>query len=338
MRQGKINITLPPLAFGGRSAKINDSITEAQTQLKSVITGLIECQSTSEQEVFQHQSALMSVNGMNMISTASTPLRLEINRTEDITLLIPFSGSGNMISDGRIIHWQAGVNALLLAKCAATLECTLSSLLILSIDAEKGEAISREMLEKRKKQETLLKLEGAKKLNLRVGRMSFDVAFRQLANLLDQFSLQPELLNQTGIESNLYRNLAILLQPESFIDALGSTPNHKYARRLLDRVCEYIKAHLNQHITIATLERVSNMSARNLHYAFLKRYNTTPMRWVRRERLILAQSKLMSAIPGNTVTSIALSCGFSKPAAFANYYFNEFGELPSAALSKSLKS
>jgi hypothetical protein len=63
-----------------------------------------------------------------------------------------------MISDGRIIHWQAGVNALLLAKCAATLECTLSSLLILSIDAEKGEATAREMLEKRKKQETLLKI------------------------------------------------------------------------------------------------------------------------------------------------------------------------------------
>jgi AraC-like DNA-binding protein len=160
---------------------------------------------------------------------------------------------------------------------------------------------------------------------------------KKLDRMIDHFSLQPALLKQSGIGNLIYRNLAMMLQPELFLKASNSALNPEYARRLLDRVCNYIKAHISQNITIATLERVSNMSARNLHYAFLKRYNTTPMKWVRRERLVLAQSQLLSAIPGSTVTSIALSCGFSKPSAFSNYYFEAFGELPSLTLSKALK-
>lgn len=337
MRQGKIHSSLPPLAFGGRSAKISDSAADTQNQLRSIFAGLVECHAISDQGVFQNISSFLNVNGMKMLSTASTPLRLMINRAENITLLIPFSGSGNLLVDGRVMHWQAGTHALLVPKSTFVIESAVCSVLIIDIHLNKLELMASEMLGYVQNQPNFVKLESPKKISLQVGRTSFDVIFRQLATLLDQFSLQPELLSQTGIDKNIYRNVAMLLHPELFLDALGSKPNHKYARRILDRVCEYIKAHLSQNITIATLERVSDMSARNLHYAFLKRYNTTPMRWVRRERLLLAQSSLMSAIPGNTITSIALSCGFSKPAAFSNYYLDEFGELPSATLSKALK-
>ena len=337
MQRGKIVTSLPPLAFGGRSAKIDDSTSEAQNKLKYVVSGLEECQSIADHGTFQHQSSALNVNGMKMVSTSSTPLRVKVSKNNDITLLIPFSGHGNLIIDGRIFHYQAGVNALLLPRCSGSSESTLRSVLMIDIDPKKLEAVARKMLGINNDQHYHLNLDAPQKLNLQLGRLSFDVVFRQLANLLDQFSLQPELLNQTGIDGNIYRNLALMLQPELFLDVQASVPNRKYARRLLDRVCDYVKAHLNQTITITSLERVSNMSTRNLHYAFLKHYNTTPMRWVRRERLLLAQSQLISAIPGTTVTSIALSCGFSKPAAFANYYFELFGELPSVTLSKALK-
>jgi transcriptional regulator GlxA family with amidase domain len=78
------------------------------------------------------------------------------------------------------------------------------------------------------------------------------------------------------------------------------------------------------------------MSRRKLHYAFLKRYNCTPMQWVRAERLTLVHNQLNHAIPGDKVTSIALNCGFNKPAAFAEYYNKRFGELPSATLTRAL--
>jgi AraC-like DNA-binding protein len=336
MHRKKLSCLLPPLVFGGRSAKIDDSVNEMEDRLHEVISGLKECESIADHGVFQHQSCLLNVNGMKMVATASTPVRFKINPNEDTTLMIPFYGQGNFIIDGRLIHWQSGVNALLLPNSTGSGESALQSVLMLNINPQKLESIARSMLGMNQHSQNILDLHAPRKLSLQVGRLSFETVFRQLANLLDQFSLQPELLNQTAIDDNFYRNLIVMLQPELFLDELSSTPSRKYARRLLDRVCDYVQAHLNQPITLSALERVSNMSARNLHYAFLKRYNTTPMRWVRTERLMMANNHLTSAPPGTTVTAIALSCGFTKPAAFAAYYQQHFGELPSTTLARAL--
>jgi len=126
-----------------------------------------------------------------------------------------------------------------------------------------------------------------------------------------------------------------MFQPSLFLDASTSSSNRKYARRLLDRVCQYIQAHINQPINLTDLERISCMSRRKLHYAFLKRHNCTPMQWVRAERLTLIHNQLNRGIPGDKVTTIALDCGFNKPTAFAAYYNKRFGELPSATLARA---
>ena len=138
------------------------------------------------------------------------------------------------------------------------------------------------------------------------------------------------------MEDSLYRNIAMMLEPKLFLDASTSTPSRAYARRLLDRVCQYIQANLREPINLTDLERVSCMSRRKLHYSFLRRYNCTPMQWVRMERLTLIHSKLNHATPGDTTSKIALEYGFTKPTAFANYYLKQFGELPSATIARAL--
>jgi AraC-like DNA-binding protein len=334
MPRTKISIPLPPLAFGGRSRKIDDSVYEMRDRLQFVVSGLQECESIADHGFFQHHSSLLSVNGMKMAATAGTPVRERVKKNGDMTILFPFSGQGNLTVDGRMIHWQSGVNAALLPYCSSNGESSLRSILMLDINPKKLDQISHSMLGIEENSHSRLDYQEPRKLNLHIGRLSFETIFRQLANLLDQFALQPEMLNKTGIDNNIYRNLAVMLKPELFLEASNSNKN--YARRLLDRVCEYAQAHLSQSITMTELERVSNMSTRNLHYAFLKRYDTTPMRWVRTERLIMAHNYLNSASPGSTITAIALSCGFNKPAAFADYYFKHFGELPSATLARTL--
>ena len=336
MQRKKLARQLPPLVFGGRSAKIDDSVNEMRDRLQSVVSGLREYESIADHGMFQHQSSLLNVNGMKIAATASTPVRVKVNENKDTTLLIPFSGQGNLIIDGRMLHWQAGVNVVLLPNCMGSGESSLRSVLMIDVDPQKLDVISSSMLGIEPNTKNTLDFSGPQKLSLQVGRLSFETIFRQLANLLDQFALQPELLNQTAIDDNIYRNLAVMLQPDLYLDDASKTPNRKYARRLLDRVCDYVQAHLSQPISLTALERVSNMSARNLHYAFLKRYNTTPMRWVRAERLTMAHNQLTSAPPGTTVTAVALSCGFSKPATFAEYYQKHFGELPSITLARAL--
>jgi transcriptional regulator GlxA family with amidase domain len=78
------------------------------------------------------------------------------------------------------------------------------------------------------------------------------------------------------------------------------------------------------------------MSKRSLHYAFQDRFGVTPMQWVRQERLTLARSQLAIATRGTSITALALSCGFTKPARFASYYSLQFGELPSVTLARAL--
>ena len=335
MESKKLKNVLPPLAFGGRIAKIDVSTSEMYERILPFWPGMQEYESIEDQGFFQHQSAFLNVNGLKIAATSSTPVRAKFDQNENTKLIIPFSGSGNLLIEGRVFPWKSGLNGVLLPKCMGSSESSMRSLLLLDIDPVKLMLTSSAMLGT-DPTHLHINFNEPQNLKLQAGRLSFETIFRQIANLLDQFVLQPELLNKTVLDENIYRTLAVMLQPELFLDKASSTPNSKYARRLLDRVCDYIQTHLKEPISITVLERVSNTSARNLHYEFLKRYNTTPMRWVRTARLAMAHDLVSSASQGTTVTSIAFACGFSKPSAFAHFYNKQYGELPSTALARAL--
>ena len=326
---------LSALAFGDRSTHIDESVYDMRERLKFIVTGLIEYESLIDDKLFRHHSSLLTINGMKIAATASTPIRSKVGKTNKTTLILPLSGQGDLIANGRTLQWCASSKAVFLPNCGGSSESTNRSVLMVDLDPIRLEKVAHTMLGVSPDSISLMNLDIPREIDLQVGRVSFEAVFRQLANLLDQFSLQPELLNQSGIDDAFYRNIAMLLQPGLFLDASTSTPNRKYARRLLDRVCQYIQAHLNQPINLTDLERVSCMSRRKLHYAFLKRYNCTPMQWVRAERLTLVHNQLNRGIPGDKVTTIALDCGFNKPAAFADYYNTRFGEMPSATLARA---
>jgi AraC-like DNA-binding protein len=328
--------SLPVLVFGNRSASLDSSVGDMCESLKSVLPGMQECASLIDHKAFRHSSALLTINGMSVLASASTPTRIKVGATQGVTLMIPFSGHGDLTVDERTLHWQAGSKAVLLPNCGYIDEGSARSVLMINIDPQRLEMITRSMLGLASDAPLSIELQTPRELSIQLGRVFLETVFRQLANLLDELSLQPELINRSGLDEVFYRNIAMMLQPTLFLDASTSSPNRKYARRLLDRSCQYVQAHLSEAISLADLERVGCMSRRKLHYAFLKRYNYTPMQWIRAERLVQANSQLTKAIPGDTVTNIALSCGFSKPSTFASYYFKHFGELPSATLSRAL--
>lgn len=327
---------LSALAFGDRSTHIDDSVYDMRERLKYIVTGLVEYESLIDDKLFRHHSSLLTINGMKIAATASTPIRSKVGKTNKTTLIVPLSGQGDLIANGSALQWQASRKAVFLPNCGGSAESTNRSILMIDLDPARLETVARSMLGLTSSTAPLLNLHTPREIDLQVGRVSFETVFRQLANLLDQFSLQPELLDRSGIDDSFYRNIAMMLHPSLFLDASTSTPTRKYARRLLDRVCQYIQAHLNQPINLTDLERVSCMSRRKLHYAFLKRYNCTPMQWVRAERLTLVHNQLNRAVPGDKITTIALECGFNKPTAFADYYNKRFGELPSATLARAL--
>lgn len=123
-----------------------------------------------------------------------------------------------------------------------------------------------------------------------------------------------------------------------FLDCLIN-PFDKPKRRIeeatvarVNRVEDWIDAHLGDAIRIDDLARVANASVRALENAFRRYRDCTPMEAVTRRRLVWVREMLLRAPPGATVTSVATEAGFFHLGRFAALYREAFGESPSATL------
>ena len=92
----------------------------------------------------------------------------------------------------------------------------------------------------------------------------------------------------------------------------------------INRVTNYIRAHLNGDLRLDTLARVANFSPYHFHRIFRGMIGETLNTFIRRIRAETAAMKLINN-PKMTITSIAMHCGFSSSAAFAREFKIFFG-------------
>jgi transcriptional regulator GlxA family with amidase domain len=85
-------------------------------------------------------------------------------------------------------------------------------------------------------------------------------------------------------------------------------------------------------MTIEQIAAAAGISPRGLQMAFRRHRGTTPMDFWRQLRLARAHADLMFAVPGTTVTAIALRWGFTHFSRFSESYRARFGLSPSATL------
>lgn len=103
--------------------------------------------------------------------------------------------------------------------------------------------------------------------------------------------------------------------------------------RYLSRAIAYLRANYESELLLSDLAAAAGCSLRTLQFLFRQEMETTPMRYLMRVRLQQAQMRLSRAHEGETVTSIALDCGFSHMGEFGAAYLREFGERPSQTLA-----
>jgi AraC-like DNA-binding protein len=104
------------------------------------------------------------------------------------------------------------------------------------------------------------------------------------------------------------------------------------------RVEEYIRAHAHEPLTIADLASYAGVSASALYAGFRDFRNTSPIAYLRNERLQHAYDELLRTPLGkSTVADIASRWGFSHLSHFATHYKKKFGELPSDTLRKQVE-
>lgn len=100
----------------------------------------------------------------------------------------------------------------------------------------------------------------------------------------------------------------------------------------LGKLCTHIHAHVDDTMNLQDLSAIVNLTPRALQYAFKEHLNTTPMRWVREQKLEQVHQTLKTHAPTLTVTKAAVASGFTNLGIFARYYNEQYGEKPSQTL------
>ena len=107
----------------------------------------------------------------------------------------------------------------------------------------------------------------------------------------------------------------------------GKTPSIDPVK--ISKVENYIHTHHGETLNLELLSTIGGISGRSIQRHFRKMHNVTPHEYIQRVRLDLVRKKLLSKTEGDSVLSVALSCGFKSFGHFAELYKGRFGELPS---------
>ncbi|MDR2186419.1 MAG: AraC family transcriptional regulator [Azonexus sp.] len=123
-------------------------------------------------------------------------------------------------------------------------------------------------------------------------------------------------------------------QPNNYSSELQQ-PAPPIAPCHVKRVEDYIRTHAREPLTIADLAAHAGVSVSALYTGFRDFRNTSPMAYLRNERLQFVHDELLHASPEtHTVADIASYWGFSHLSRFAAHYKRKFGESPSDTLRK----
>jgi AraC family transcriptional regulator len=112
------------------------------------------------------------------------------------------------------------------------------------------------------------------------------------------------------------------------VNPAGFQPAKEYLRReylgRINRVIDFIESNIDSPLSLEPLARVANFSPFHFHRIFSALVGETLNNFIRRLRLEKAASMLIDH-PKDTITEIALACGFSSSAAFARAFAVRFG-------------
>jgi AraC-like DNA-binding protein len=120
----------------------------------------------------------------------------------------------------------------------------------------------------------------------------------------------------------------LISQPHDYSAAIQRTE-----RRILPgdvrRAIDFMRANLGAPIGIAEIVQASGISGRTLFAHFRDYHGISPIRYLRNARFDKVRDALMRARPEQSITEIAMACGFSHMGRFSVEYRRRFGESPS---------
>jgi AraC-like DNA-binding protein len=128
----------------------------------------------------------------------------------------------------------------------------------------------------------------------------------------------------------LLMSTLLLQQPHSHSNLLRG-PADQASPRFIGEAEDYLHTNAERPITADDLARHLDISTRSVYAGFRRHLDTTPMQRLKDIRLDRAREDLLAG-KGASVTTIAMTWGFTHLGNFSNDYRSRFGELPSQTL------
>ena len=181
----------------------------------------------------------------------------------------------------------------------------------------------------------------------RVAEHAFDAAVNVeagpgsmlLRNVVSAFSELQTMsgLRLSGLAANAYAeliaNLVLAAVHREVREVLAVEPAG-LVPALTDRACQMLAARAHEAISIEDVAKEMGVSVRALQASFQRHLGCSPLQYLLKCRLQLARTRLLSPAATDTVSTIALDCGFLNLGRFASRYRKAYGEPPSATLGR----
>ena len=112
---------------------------------------------------------------------------------------------------------------------------------------------------------------------------------------------------------------------------------HAHAKHLA-RAVEYVLAHYTQDLRLADVVKAAGCGVRTLQMLFRTEMMGSLTKYIATRRLSAVRARLCAPRPEDSVTSIAMDCGFSHLGEFAQSYFRIYSERPSHTLARARRA
>jgi len=138
--------------------------------------------------------------------------------------------------------------------------------------------------------------------------------------------------NRSEVDASLARQLRDAVKAAGIVEVDPSVRTQGIAAVAV--ACRVIERRLPEPIKLGDLCRACEVSARTLEYGFRQVYDTTPIAFIRSQRLTRSRSALLRAASHASISATARACGFTHMGQYSRDYRRLFGETPSLTLAR----
>jgi AraC-like DNA-binding protein len=322
------------LPFGNKRAYIHSDINAFTDYIGSSIATVLDYAPITHKNEFIYMSSSVDISGLKIAASVSSPSLYQVKESTGLYLFVPFSGWSKVSSHGIKGLCEAGVSAYFSPEIDRSGSTSDLSMIQLSMDHTRLLSTARGMLEDREFIDFKRSINDPRILALSVGAVQYSKIFGYLCKMIDDSELNTETLKFIGIDDIFYRTLVLMMSNKVELNDELAVKD-MYSPTVADNIAEYISAHYQEPITMTIIESIAGTPIRNVYRSFKKRYQCSPMEWLYRYRLDMLRLRLEHARNTDSVTSLALECGFTRLGALSKLYADTFGEKPSATLRRS---